>query len=105
MTFAHILLLAAVQGLTEFIPVSSSGHLNLVHSVTDLADHGVGMDVALHAGTLLAVIAYFGRFTNWRPRHFAPPPHPKSAPIWLSDHRHCAGITGRGGVDGQRRFG
>ena len=63
MTFAHILLLAAVQGLTEFIPVSSSGHLNLVHSVTDLADHGVGMDVALHAGTLLAVIAYFRRET------------------------------------------
>ena len=64
MTFAHILLLAAVQGLTEFIPVSSSGHLNLVHAMTDLADHGVGMDVALHAGTLVAVMAYFRRDTR-----------------------------------------
>ena len=64
MTFAHIFLLAAIQGLTAFIPVSSSGHLNLVHAMTDLPDLGVGLDVALHAGTLLAVMVYFRRDTG-----------------------------------------
>lgn len=55
----HLLLLAAIQGITEFIPVSSSGHLQLVHGLTAFPDHGLAVDVALHAGTLLAVMAYF----------------------------------------------
>ena len=55
----HLLLLAAIQGITEFIPVSSSGHLQLVHGLTAYPDHGLVIDVALHAGTLLAVMAYF----------------------------------------------
>ena len=57
----HLLLLAAIQGITEFIPVSSSGHLQLVHGLTAFPDHGLALDVALHAGTLLAVVAYFYR--------------------------------------------
>ena len=57
----HLLLLAAIQGITEFIPVSSSGHLQLVHALTAYPDHGLMIDVALHAGTLLAVMAYFRR--------------------------------------------
>ncbi len=57
----HLLLLAAIQGITEFIPVSSSGHLQLVHGLTAFPDHGLAVDVALHAGTLLAVMAYFCR--------------------------------------------
>ena len=57
----HLLLLAAIQGITEFIPVSSSGHLQLVHGLTAFPDHGLAVDVGLHAGTLLAVIAYFLR--------------------------------------------
>ena len=57
----HLLLLAAIQGITEFIPVSSSGHLQLVHGLTTFPDHGLVIDVALHAGTLLAVMAYFHR--------------------------------------------
>ena len=57
----HLLLLAAIQGITEFIPVSSSGHLQLVHGLTAFPDHGLVIDVALHAGTLLAVMAYFHR--------------------------------------------
>jgi undecaprenyl-diphosphatase len=64
MGFSHLLLLAAIQGITEFIPVSSSGHLNLAHALTALDDHGVGMDVALHGGTLIAVIAYFRKETR-----------------------------------------
>ena len=59
MAFDHILILALIQGVTEFIPVSSSGHLTLAHGLTDLPDHGVTMDVALHFGTLLAVMVYF----------------------------------------------
>lgn len=61
MSFDHILLLALIQGVTEFIPVSSSGHLTLAHSLTGLPDHGVVMDVALHFGTLIAVMVYFRR--------------------------------------------
>ena len=57
----HLLLLAAIQGITEFIPVSSSGHLQLAHGLTAFPDHGLAVDVALHAGTLLAVMAYFYR--------------------------------------------
>ena len=57
----HLLLLAAIQGITEFIPVSSSGHLQLVHGLTAFPDHDLAVDVALHAGTLLAVMAYFYR--------------------------------------------
>lgn len=56
----QILLIALIQGLTEFLPISSSGHLNLLHSLTSYEDHGLAMDVAVHVGTVLAVIAY-----NW----------------------------------------
>ena len=57
----HLLLLAAIQGITEFIPVSSSGHLQLVHGLSSYPDHGLAIDVALHAGTLLGVMACFRR--------------------------------------------
>ena len=64
MAFSQILLLAAIQGITEFIPVSSSGHLNIAHLLTRLSDQGVGMDVALHGGTLMAVMVYFRQQTG-----------------------------------------
>ena len=59
MSITQIFLLAIIQGITEFLPVSSSGHLNLLHGLTDLPDQGIIIDVAVHAGTLLAVIIYF----------------------------------------------
>jgi undecaprenyl-diphosphatase len=52
-------LLGLVQGLTEFIPVSSSGHLVLAHELFDLNEVGLSFDVALHGGTLLALIVFF----------------------------------------------
>ncbi len=61
MDLLHIVILAVIQGVTEFIPVSSSGHLNLVHALSQQPDQGVGMDVALHVGTLIAVMVYFRR--------------------------------------------
>ena len=59
MTLFHILLVAVIQGLTEFLPVSSSGHLILLPSLTGLDDQGLTIDVATHVGTLFAVILYF----------------------------------------------
>ena len=61
MSMTQIFLLAIIQGVTEFLPVSSSGHLNLLHGLTDLPDQGIIIDVAVHAGTLLAVMIYFRR--------------------------------------------
>jgi undecaprenyl-diphosphatase len=59
MTEFQILVLALVQGITEFLPISSSGHLILVPAVTGWPDQGLAMDVAVHVGTLGAVIVYF----------------------------------------------
>jgi undecaprenyl-diphosphatase len=61
MTLFQALILGIVQGLTEFIPVSSSGHLVIFHHLMGLDDTGLGFDVALHLGTLLALLIYFGR--------------------------------------------
>lgn len=57
----HIAVLALIQGITEFLPVSSSGHLVLVSPLTGWPDQGLVIDVAVHIGTLGAVIAYFWR--------------------------------------------
>ena len=59
MDFIQILVLALVQGLTEFLPVSSSAHLILVPIITGWEDQGLAFDVAVHVGTLAAVIIYF----------------------------------------------
>jgi undecaprenyl-diphosphatase len=55
----YLLVVAALQGLTEFLPVSSSGHLILLPRLTGLPDQGPAIDVAVHVGTLTAVIVYF----------------------------------------------
>lgn len=54
-----LLLVSIIQGLTEFLPVSSSGHLILLPSLTGMQDQGQFIDVAVHVGTLGAVVAYF----------------------------------------------
>ena len=59
MTFFQLAVLALIQGVTEFLPVSSSAHLILVPALTDWPDQGLLIDVAVHAGSLLAVIVYF----------------------------------------------
>jgi len=61
MTLLQLIVLAAVQGVTEFLPISSSGHLILVPAVVGWPDQQLLVDVAVHLGTLLAVIAYFWR--------------------------------------------
>jgi len=59
MSLFNLLLVAIIQGTTEFLPVSSSGHLILLPILTGLADQGQVVDVAVHVGTLGAVILYF----------------------------------------------
>ena len=55
------IILAIVQGLSEFLPISSSGHLILVPHFLGWTDQGLAFDVAVHVGTLFAVVAYFRR--------------------------------------------
>jgi undecaprenyl-diphosphatase len=55
----HAVILALVQGLTEFLPISSSAHLILVPVLIDWPDQGLAFDVAVHFGTLTAVVLYF----------------------------------------------
>ncbi|MGO1690568.1 MAG: undecaprenyl-diphosphate phosphatase [Halomonas sp.] len=59
MDWLQVVVLAVVQGISEFLPVSSSAHLILVPVLTDWQDQGLAFDVALHLGSLSAVIIYF----------------------------------------------
>lgn len=81
MDFLHLVVLSVIQGITEFLPVSSSGHLALFPLLTHWVDQGPFIDVALHVGSLGAVLIYFrsdvvqifiglfdllrGRMTKW----------------------------------------
>lgn len=59
--FWHWFILSLVQGLTEFLPVSSSAHLILVGKLGEWQDQGLIIDIAIHLGSLLAVLIYFRR--------------------------------------------
>lgn len=59
MTLFQLLIVAIIQGVTEFLPISSSGHLILLPTLTGTPDQGLAIDVAVHVGTLLAVVLYF----------------------------------------------
>ncbi len=59
MPLLYLLILALIQGLTEFLPVSSSAHLILLPTLMGTEDQGLALDVAVHVGTLFAVILYF----------------------------------------------
>jgi undecaprenyl-diphosphatase len=57
----QIVVLAVIQGITEFLPISSSGHLILVPYLAGWPDQGLDFDLAVHVGTLVAIVAYFRR--------------------------------------------
>ena len=59
MTPLHAIVLAIIQGITEFLPISSSGHLILLPRFLGWPDQGLEFDAAMHIGTLAAVVFYF----------------------------------------------
>jgi undecaprenyl-diphosphatase len=63
MPLLHAIVLGIVQGLTEFLPISSSAHLIIIPWILGWDDGGLTFDVALHAGTLVAVVLFF--FRDW----------------------------------------
>ncbi len=65
MLIEQIIVLAVIQGITEFLPISSSGHLILVPALTGWRDQGLITDVMVHMGSFLAVLAYFWRDVLW----------------------------------------
>jgi len=61
MSIEQIVVLAIVQGVTEFLPISSSGHLILVPALTGWKDQGLATDIMVHVGSLFAILVYFWR--------------------------------------------
>jgi undecaprenyl-diphosphatase len=61
MFLEQIIVLALIQGITEFLPISSSGHLILVPALTGWKDQGILTDVMVHLGSFMAVVVYFWR--------------------------------------------
>jgi undecaprenyl-diphosphatase len=57
--FFDALILGLLQGFTEYIPISSSGHLLIAHKILGTGENTLAFDVALHVGTLLALVLFF----------------------------------------------
>lgn len=61
MTWLDALVLGLLQGLTEFLPISSSGHLVLAQEVLGVHEQGAALEISVHLGTLLSVLVYYRR--------------------------------------------
>ncbi len=59
MDLIHIFILSIIQGVTEFLPISSQSHLILTSYFLGLSDQGLGFDIALHSGSLIAILIYY----------------------------------------------
>ena len=57
--FLEIFILSAVQGISEFLPISSSAHLILISSFFELKTNSLLLDISLHLGSLIAIVFYF----------------------------------------------
>ena len=65
MSLEQIIVLAIVQGITEFLPISSSGHLLLIPPLTGWPDQGIATDIMVHVGSLAAILVYFRKDVGW----------------------------------------
>lgn len=88
MDLFQIIVLALLQGFTEFLPISSSAHLILPSQVLGWPDQGLAFDVATHVGTLSAVLLYFRKdvqqlATGWLQTGFSSAPDPEGRLAWL----------------------
>ncbi|MFB6226604.1 MAG: undecaprenyl-diphosphate phosphatase, partial [Candidatus Paceibacteria bacterium] len=59
MGIIHSVVLGVIQGIAEFLPISSSGHLIFIPELLGWADQGLAFDVVVHLGTLAAVVVFF----------------------------------------------
>lgn len=82
MGLVQTIVLAIVQGITEFLPVSSSGHLVLTPVFAGWEDQGLAFDIAVHLGTLTAVVSYFRRDLWSMARHLADVKSPDGRLAW-----------------------
>ena len=87
MLWEHALILGILQGLTEFLPVSSSGHLVLGQSILGLKEPELVFDILLHVGTLAAVLIFYGK------------------DLWRIARGWCASLAGKDPGDGAARTG
>lgn len=101
MDITHAIWLALLQGLTEFLPISSSAHLILLPRLLGWADQGLAFDVAVHVGTLSAVLLYFRHeliamthdwFVSFHTRELTPDARLAWAVIWGTIPAGVAGI-------------
>ena len=88
MTIFQTVFLAIIQGLTEFLPISSSAHLILPSALLDFPDQGLAFDVAVHVGTLAAVVWYFRHdlrrlIVAWLAQNFAGQKSDDARLAWL----------------------
>lgn len=88
MELIEIIVLALLQGLTEFLPISSSAHLILPSRLLGWDDQGLAFDVAVHVGTLAAVMLYFRRdigvlTVNWMKTGFSSQPNTEARLAWF----------------------
>ena len=88
MDLLQIIVLALLQGFTEFLPISSSAHLILPSQVLGWPDQGLAFDVATHVGTLSAVLLYFRQdvqqlITGWLTTGFSSTPNTEGRLAWL----------------------
>ena len=88
MSILQIVVLAIIQGITEFLPISSSAHLVLPSALLGWQDQGLAFDVAVHVGTLVAVIIYFSKdirslTVGWCNQTFAGNPSTEGRLAWL----------------------
>ena len=59
--YLEVIILSVIQGVTEFIPVSSSAHLIIISNVSNFNLNSLEVDISLHLGSLLAIVVYFWR--------------------------------------------